>query len=288
VVVGGETVRVHLFVATLGYSRRTFAQAFRRERQSAWLDGMEAAFRHFGGVPREVLLDNARALVERHDAATREVIFNPRLHAFAHYWGFRLRACAPYRARAKGKDERGVGYVKGNAIAGHSFTSWAALEGNLRWWMREIADKHVHGTTAEAPIERFARAEAAALRAVDGRPPFGQMRQLVRRVHSDYAIEVDTNAYSVPWRLTGETVEVVLAGGRISIRHRGEEMAAHAETAGRHQRVLDPAHLAGIGRPQPAAPAELDMSEDAKAAAIAEPELLRPVSEYERAIGGGW
>ena len=53
VVVGSETVRVYLFVATLGYSRRIFVQAFRHERQSAWFDGTEAAFRYFGGVPRE-------------------------------------------------------------------------------------------------------------------------------------------------------------------------------------------------------------------------------------------
>jgi len=45
--------------------------------------------------------------------------------------GFRPRAFAPYRARTKGKDERGVGHVKRNAIAGHVFASWAALEAHL-------------------------------------------------------------------------------------------------------------------------------------------------------------
>jgi len=279
--IGGERVRVHLFVATLGYSRRLFVQAFAHERQSAWFDGLEGAFSHFGGVPREVLLDNARALVDRHDAATREVRFNERLHAFARYWGFCARACAPYRARTKGKDERGVGYVKGNAIAGHDFISWAALEAHLQWWMREIADRRVHGTTAEAPIARFERDEAAALSALDGRAPFGQLRELVRRVQGDCAIELDTNAYSVPWRLIGETVQVVVAGGRISIRYCGSEVAAHAETTGRHQRVIDPVHLAGIARPRLLAPAEV-------APTPAEPELLRPLGEYEQAIGGGW
>ena len=72
----------------------------------------------FGGVPEEVLLDNARALIASHDAASREVVVNPKLHAFARHWGFRVRACAPYRPRTKGKDERGVGYVKRNAVAG--------------------------------------------------------------------------------------------------------------------------------------------------------------------------
>jgi transposase len=116
--IGGERVRLHLFVATLGYSRRPFVRAFRHERQSAWFDGMEGAFQRFGGVPREVLFDNARALVDYHDAATGEVRFNERLLAFAGYWRFHPRACAPYRARTKGKDERGVGSVKRSAVAG--------------------------------------------------------------------------------------------------------------------------------------------------------------------------
>ena len=68
--IGGAPTQVHLFVATLGYSRRPYVCAFRLERQSAWLDGLVGAFRRFGGVPQEVLLDNARALVDHHDAAT--------------------------------------------------------------------------------------------------------------------------------------------------------------------------------------------------------------------------
>ena len=157
-----ETVRVHLFVATLGYSRRVYVRAFRHQRQSAWLDGIEGAFRHFGGVPGELLFDNAKTLVEHHDRVTREVTFNERLHAFARYWGVRPVACAPYRARTKGKDERGVGYVKGNALAGRSFVSWAALEGHLAWWTREIADTRVHGTTGEAPATRSGGVGASA------------------------------------------------------------------------------------------------------------------------------
>lgn len=279
VVIADVPVRVYLFVATLGYSRRVYVQAFRHERQSAWLDGLEAAFRHFGGVSQEVLLDNARALVDHHDAATREVRFNARLHAFARHWGFRPRACAPYRARTKGKDERGVGYVKHNAIAGHSFASWAGLEAHLAWWMREIADERVHGTTGEAPRLRFERDEAGVLKPLDGRPPFRQVRELVRRVQGDCAIEIDTNSYSVPWRLIGQSVQVVVAEGRVQISHAGQEVAAHAETAGRRQRIVDPAHfhgVAGSARPLP-------MPEVPPEAA-----LLRPLAEYERLAGGGW
>ena len=162
----GRGRRVFLFVATLGYSRRMFVRAFRHERQTAWLDGIEGAFRHFGGVPAEMLLDNARALVTLHDAQTREVVFNERLHAFARYWGVRPRACALYRARTKGKDERGVGYVKRNAVAGRSFASWAALEAHLAGGCARWPTVRIHGTTGEAPIARFERDEAAALRPI--------------------------------------------------------------------------------------------------------------------------
>jgi transposase len=279
--IGGAAVRVHLFVATLGYSRRPHVQAFRHERQSAWFDGMEGAFRRFGGVPDEVLLDNARALVDHHDAATREVRFNERLHAFADYWRFRPRACAPYRARTKGKDERGVCYVKRNAIAGHGFISWAAFEAHLDWWTREVADRRVHGTTGEVPLVRFERDEAGALKRLDGRPPFRQVRELVRRVQADCTVAVDANSYSVPWRLIGESVRVVVAAGRIQIHHGDAEVAVHPETTGRRQRITDPAHFHGVaGVVRPASATEPPTPIAA--------ELLRPLAEYERVAGGGW
>ena len=202
-----------------------------------------------------------------------------RLHAFARYWGFRPRACAPYRARTKGKDERGVGYVKHNAIAGHVFASWAALEAHLDWWMREIADRRLHGTTGEVPLVRFERDEAATLTPLNGRPPFRQVRELVRRVQADCTIDVDANSYSVPWRLIGESVAVVLADGRVRVRHAGQEVAVHAETTGRRQRIVDPVHFHGVaGAVRPLITAEPSSLST----------LLRPLAEYERVAGGGW
>ncbi|MET0216335.1 MAG: IS21 family transposase [Burkholderiales bacterium] len=282
--IGGEPVKVKLFVATLGYSRRPYVALFEHERQSAWLNGIEEAFRHFGGLPRELLLDNARALIERHDAKTREVQFNARFHAFCRYWSVTPRACAPYRARTKGKDERGVGYVKRNAIAGHRFATLEALRAHLAWWMREVADVRVHGTTGEPPIERFQREERTALRPLGARAPWGQVRELVRRVHTDSCVEVDTNRYSVPWRLIGETVTVVLAANELTILHAGREIARHGELAGRRASAIDRRHLLGVvgAAPKPRetaqAPEQLARS----------PELLRPLAEYEAAMGGAW
>lgn len=283
VVIAGEAERIYLFVATLGYSRRGFVAAFRHERQSAWLDGLERAFQHFTGMPEELLLDNAKALVTHHDPRTREVVFNDRFHAFCRYWGVRPRACAPYRARTKGKDERGVGYVKANAIAGRDFASWAALEAHLARWMREVADRRIHGTTGEAPIERFDRDEAAALRPLPGRPPFRQFREVIRRVHGDGCIDLDTNHYSVPWRLIGSAVTVRIEAGELLILHAGTEVARHAERRGRRERAVNRAHLAGV--------IAGELKDAITPTCVHRPapgELLRPLVEYEQAVGGAW
>jgi len=281
--VGGESIKVYLFVATLGYSRRLYVRAFRNERQESWFAGLEGAFRHFGGITEEVLFDNDRGLVVRHDRATREVEFNARLHAFARHWRFRPRACAPYRARTKGKDERGVGYVKKNAVAGRRFDSWSSFEAHLDAWTRDIADQRVHGTTGEVPIERFRRAEAGELRPIAGTPPFAVSRELVRKVQADCAIEFDGNAYSVPWRLIGETVRVTLAGDQLRVSHAGREVAVHQRCTGRFERLIDPLHFEGVVGFRSKAAVLPEPASD-----IADPELLRPLLEYERLVGGRW
>lgn len=304
--------KLHLFVATLGYSRRVYVRAFRHERQPAWLDGIEGAFRHFGGVPAELLMDNAKALVAQHDAATRveprgspdEVVFNDRLHGFARRWGVRPVACVPFRARTKGKDERGVGCVKGNAIAGRSFASWSALEAHLAWWMREVADPlgallrsmRVHGTTGEVPAARFAREERQALRPLDGRPAFRQMRELTRRVQvepkgspeNDACVDVDTSRCSVPWRLIGAQVSVVVGNGAVRVHHAGAEAACHVQRRGRRERAVDRAHLHGVLARGPDAPGQPGHAPATPDAALPGTDLLRPLAEHEQVAGSGW
>jgi len=270
--IAGVAVRLFLFVATLGYSRRQYVQAFDHERQEAWLAGLEGAFRYFGGVPREVLVDNARALVSRHDARTREVAFNASFHAFANHWGFKPVACAPYRARTKGKDERSVGYVKNNAIAGRDFDSWTELEAHLAKWSREVADERTHGTTGQRPRVRFQN-EQAALSPLSGRPSFVRERELRRVVHNDLSVEVDTNHYSVPWRLIGAEVTVRLVDGRVEFYYAGDHVASHAMVRGRRERVFDRAHFKGVVR-----------AETVVAHQEAEPELVRSLAFYERFV----
>lgn len=245
VVIAGQQTRVMLFVAVLGYSRRCYVRAFRSQRHDDWREGLAAAFRHFGGVTQTVLVDNAKALIlDRVDDVVR---VNPAFEAFCKDWGVAVRACRPYRARTKGKTERGVGYAKSNALAARQFASWAALEAHLVWWM-QMADERDHGTTHEAPRARFERAESAALTPLPMRPIPVRQRRERRKVASDCFVDIDTVRYSVPHRLVGRMLEVLVGDDEVVVFDGAERVARHARCKEPHTRVVDAAHFEGLHR----------------------------------------
>lgn len=243
--IAGVRTKVHLFVGVLGYSRRAFVKPFRHERHDDWREGLASAFRHFGGVTQTVLVDNAKALIV--DRVGEEVRVHPGFKAFCEDWGVDVRACQPYRARTKGKTERGVGYVKGNAVAAREFESWAAFEAHLARWMA-MADERDHGTTHEAPRARFDAAEAAALGPLPARPIPVRQRRERRRVATDCFVDVDTVRYSVPHRLVRRTVEVLVGDTELVVYDGPAVVARHARCHEAYQRVVEPAHFEGLCR----------------------------------------
>jgi transposase len=247
VTIAGTAITVFLLVAVLSYSRRTFVKAFLHERQDDWREGIAAAFMHFGGVALTVLGDNARALVRGRDRATGTVTFHPGYLAFCRDWDVQPRACAPYRARTKGKVESGVKFVKRNALAGRTFASFAALEAHLAHWMDE-ADQRVHGTTHERPCDRFAREEQAALRPLPARPLPRREQRVRRRVASDAFVDVETVRYSVPYQLVRDHVDVAIDEHTVRIFHGSDVVATHPRSREPFARVVEPAHLAGLWR----------------------------------------
>lgn len=262
-------MKAFVFVATLGYSRRTFAQVHPTLRQRHWLEGLEAALHHFGGMPESCVVDNAKALVLRWQGD--RPIFHPEFEAFCRHWGMKPRACRPYRPRTKGKVERGVGYVKGNALGRISWPSWEALQGHLVRWMREVSDVRIHGTTGERPVDRFER-ECKALLPIGNHPSYLRARRFTRKVTGDCRVEFETNRYSVPYHLVGRTVDVEVEGGELIVRWAGQVVAEHRITDGRHRDTQDPGHVEGLVR--------------RTYKAMKPCELQRPLSDYEAVAGG--
>lgn len=158
-------------LVVLGYSRLLWLRFYRRQTMRVLFEGLETAFRFFGGVPRELLFDQLKAVIiedERPDGG--RVVENPEFLRFAAHWGFRIRACRPYRAQTKGKVERPVSYVRKSLVYGREFLDDEDLNARAADWLERVANVRVHGTTREQPIVRFERDEQAVLLPLALRP----------------------------------------------------------------------------------------------------------------------
>jgi hypothetical protein len=122
-------------------------------------------------VPRELLFDQLKAvIIDDRRPEDGKLIENPEFLRFAAHWGFRIRACRPYRAKTKGKVERPVGYVRGNFVYGREFLGDGDLAAQAARWLDETANARLHATTKEVPRVRFERDERALLLPLAARP----------------------------------------------------------------------------------------------------------------------
>jgi transposase len=237
-----QPVTVHVFILTLGYSRRSFHEPCLGETLSQFLDAHERAFEYFGGHTRAHLYDRPRTVCQ--PGGDGRVVWNATFKQFADYWGFEPHLCRAYRAQTKGKVESGVKYVKRNFLPGRTFVDEQDLREQLGQWQAEIADVRIHGTTHERPADRFAR-EQSALIATGGQPGFRLEASQPRRVADDYLVSFETNRYSVPFTLIGQTVEVTRRSGRLHLTHRGRLVAEHEALPGKYQVHILPEHGPG-------------------------------------------
>jgi transposase len=160
----------YALLVVLGYSRLLWLQFYARQTMRTVIEGLEAAFAFFGGVPRELLFDQMKAVVLEDQRPQGRLLENAEFLRFAHHWGFRIRACRPYRAKTKGKVERPIGYVRQSFIYGREFLGDADLAAQAATWLEQTANARVHGTTQEVPRARFERDERARLQPPAARP----------------------------------------------------------------------------------------------------------------------
>jgi transposase len=166
----------YALLVVLGYSRLLWLHFYARQTMTAVLAGLEAAFGYFGGVPRELLFDQMRAVILADQRPLGgKLLENPEFLRFAAHWGFRIRACRPYRAQTKGKVERPISYLRGNFLYGREFVGDTDLTAQAEHWLEHTANVRIHGTTREAPRARFAREEAHTLLP----PPLHPYRSLI-------------------------------------------------------------------------------------------------------------
>ena len=137
---------MRFIVNELGYSRRFHFWCTDSLDAEHTYEGIIRSLEYFGGVTEEVLVDNQKSAVLQ-ASNQGQPRFNERFLDLADHYGFTPRACRPYRARTKGKDERMVGYVKQHFFVRYrSFESWAHLNQLAEHWLAEEADRRVQGT----------------------------------------------------------------------------------------------------------------------------------------------
>ena len=146
----------YVFIVVLGYSRLMWLQYYERQTMTVVMRGLESAFQFFGGVPSELLFDQMKAVIIQ-DGRTDggRLVENREFLRFSAHWGFRIRACRPYRAQTKGKVERPVGYLRRNFFYGREFISDDDLNARARQWLDTVANVRIHGTLKERPTARF-------------------------------------------------------------------------------------------------------------------------------------
>jgi transposase len=223
----GKRRRTHLFRIVLSHSRKAYSEAILRQTTDEFLRCIESAFRHFGGVPRRLVLDNLKAAVKKADWFDPEL--NPKVRSFGEYYGCVFWPTRPRTPRHKGKVEKGIDYAQENALKGRRFTSLEEQNAFLLHWELTIADTRIHGTTRRQVGQHFATVEQAALAPLP-LAPFPSFHECRRTVHRDGHVEVDRAYYAVPPEYLARAVWVRWDGRLVRIYNdRMEQVALHAK-----------------------------------------------------------
>ena len=246
---GGELRRVVVFGMALGYSRRKHYTGSLDERQASIFEAVEESFWTFGGAPKELLVDNARAFVL--DANPAHFQWNPQFLELCGHYRVQPRACQVRRPRTKGKIERPFFYLEEQFIKGNSWRDFPHFLDELARFEREDLDVQVHHTTRERPIDRF-EVERPLLTPLPSFRFVGTLA-LARKVSWDCLVPYQGSRYSVPAGYAGKTVWVLPShGSHIQIVNaRRQTIAEHALSLVKGATVIVEAHYASLRRGTP-------------------------------------
>lgn len=224
-IIAGREMLLHCFLMILCYSRYLFIQFYRNERLPSLLAAHVAAFEFFNGVARRSVYDNMATIT--FGRRGREILWNPEFLKFTQHYMYEPVLCRPRDPNRKGKGENPFLYVENDFLKGRSFTSLDHLEEARLKWLKEVANRRIHGTTRMVPEEAW-KIEREFLTALP-ETPFPTYREEIRSVYEDGLIAVNGTRYSVPALQLGTTatvrvyprsIEILNKEGRIVATHR--------------------------------------------------------------------
>jgi len=233
--------RAWAFVMTLSHSRHQFVQFVFGQSVEIWLRLHRQAFEFFGGVPREIVLDNLKAAIIK--AGLYDPTVQRSYRECAEHYGFLISPCRKGKPEHKGKVEcGGVKYVKGNFLPGQSFRDITDANEKALVWCMEKAGGRIHGTTKRRPLEVFEKVEKRALLPLADKP-FEICSWKQCSLHPDCYVVFDQAYYSCPHRLIGEHLWVRATATQVEVFHEHKLVAVHNRAQRKGERSTLEAHL---------------------------------------------
>jgi transposase len=238
----GEIRPAQLFVAVLGASSYTYAEATPSQELPHWIAAHVHAFSFLGGASRLIVPDNLRAGVTR--AHRYEPEINPTYAEMAAHYSAGVIPARPRKPRDKAKAEQGVLLAERWVLAAlrhRTFFSLAEANAAIRerlTWLNARPFRKMPGSRAVL----FAELDRPALRSLPAQPyEFALWKTAT--VNIDYHVEVDRHWYSVPYGLVGERCDIRVTAGTIEVFARGRRVASHPRSGEGRRFTTDPAHM---------------------------------------------
>jgi transposase len=219
----GEITKTWIFVMVLAFSRHTYAEIVLRQDVETWLGCHRRAFEWFNGVPKKIIIDNAKCAITK--ACYHDPVVQRSYGEFAQGYGFIISPCPPYDAPKKGRVESGVKYVKNNFVPLREFPNIIKGNHQLKNWLLETAGNRIHGTTHEKPLTLF-ETEKLFLNPLPDNPP--ELAVWVKvKLHGNCHVQFLKCFYSAPYQLIHQILWLRSTETTIRIFRDHELVAVH-------------------------------------------------------------
>ena len=238
----GEVREAQVFVAVLGASNYTYAEATWTQSLPDWIGSHTRAFAFFGGTPQLIIPDNLKSGVTR--ACRYEPLLNTSYAEMLAHYATAAMPARPYKPRDKAKVEVGVQIVERWILARlrhHTFFSLFDLNLMIRTLLIRLNERPFR----KLPGSRRTQFEALDRPALSPLPPltyeFAEWKRA--RVNVDYHVEVAGHYYSVPHSLVKREIEVRLTATCVEFFHHSKRIAAHVRSGLRGAHSTQPDHM---------------------------------------------
>lgn len=243
----GEVRRAQVFVAAMGASSYTYAEATWTQALPDWIGSHTRALAFFGGVPAQLVPDNPRVGVDR--ANWYEPGLNRTYLDLATHYGTAILPTRVRRPRDKAKVEVAVLVVERWILARlrhRRFFSLAELNEAIALLVTDLNARPMR-RLGVSRRDLFRELDHPALKPLPAQAyEYAEWR--LRRVSLDYHVDIDGHYYSVPYRLIRDQVEARLTARTVEIFHKGERVAAHLRGIGRGRHTTVPEHMPSAHR----------------------------------------